>query len=251
MPIPRLALQLYSLRQEFKTQPPHAFESIPSLGYQRIETAGDYGWSAAEWQEKLAANQLEVEAAHLSLNQLENDLEATLEFQKAIGNDTVVVPALPPELRSMAAGFREAAARFMKLALLLHQAGFRLLYHNHAFEFAELADTDSGCGMDILLAETDPDLVAFEFDTYWLHRGGLDAAVFLHRHANRVAMVHAKEYRALDESDTVAGEGNVDFRTIVSLAKNNDWPIVVEYEGDNAPETVKASGEYFRNLIAQ
>jgi len=249
MNIPPLGLQLYSLRHEFTKDPQAALASISALGFRTIETAGDYGWSADTWRELLDRHGLQVVSAHLPLTRLETEFEALLSFQQALGNSNLIVPSLPPELRGTTTAFQEAAKRLMRLAEIAHQAGAFLLYHNHAFEFAHLDDDSGRCGMEVLMAETDPDLVAFQFDTYYLHRGGHDAADWLHRHANRTGMIHAKEYVALDESDTIAGQGNVDFRAIINLAIHNRWPIVVEYEGDQAPQVVRESGQYLQRLL--
>ena len=51
---------------------------------------------------------------------------------------------------------------------------------------------------------TDPKLVHFEIDTYWVEKGGLDAAKFLQRHAGRVFLLHAKELRKSDGADVPA-----------------------------------------------
>jgi len=249
MNIPPLALQLYSLRSEFEKNPETALASVAEFGFRCIETAGDYGWEVQKWRDWLEMHGLQVIAAHLPLAKLESRFEEELTFQRDLGNRHLVVPSLPRELQGSTRAFQQAAQRLMRIAEKAHEAGVHLHYHNHAFEFTHLEDDPESCGMEVLMAETDPDLVSFQFDTYYLHRGGHDAADWLHRHANRTAMVHAKEYVALDESDTIAGQGNVDFRAILNLAVHNGWPIVVEYEGENAPKVVQESGQYLQRLL--
>ena len=60
-------------------------------------------------------------------------------------------------------------------------------------------------------------------------------------------MIHAKEFRR-DGPDVPAGQGDVDWKTIVPLARIRSWPILVEYEADNALEAVAASARYLNAL---
>jgi sugar phosphate isomerase/epimerase len=102
--------------------------------------------------------------------------------------------------------------------------------------------------MDILLAQTDPALVGFEVDTYWVEKGGRDARQFIEANRARVSMIHAKELRKADGADVPAGQGNVDFQTIIPLARRHGWPVVVEFEGENATAAVAAGARYLATL---
>jgi sugar phosphate isomerase/epimerase len=62
-------------------------------------------------------------------------------------------------------------------------------------------------------------------------------------------MIHAKEFRRRDQSDQPAGEGDIDFPLIVSLAQSNDWPLIVEFEGDGAMQASRKSAAYLRSLL--
>ena len=101
--------------------------------------------------------------------------------------------------------------------------------------------------MDMLLAETDPQLVGLEADTYWVERGGRNSREFILQHEARIGMIHAKEF-CRDGRDVPAGQGDVDWKTIIPLARSRGWPIVVEYEAENALAAVAASAVYLRGL---
>jgi sugar phosphate isomerase/epimerase len=237
----KLALQLYSLRREFAAAAEATLRRVPALGYDGIELAGTYGWSADQWKKLLAETKLTVVGAHVGLADLETKWAETASFQRAIGNHRLVVPSLPKELHN-AAGFREAAHRLNALGKTASAGGFHLYYHNHSFEFAPLGA--GRCGMDILLAETDQSCVAFEVDTYWVERGGLDSRQFIERHAGRIGLIHAKELRKRDNADVPAGQGDIDFKFILPFARQKGWPVVVEFEGENAISAVTESARY-------
>ena len=246
MTTPKLSLQLYSLRRETSADAESTVRDVANLGYDGVELAGDYGWDVRKWCGMLDENGLAVVGAHVSLAALEHELAVLVEFHKAIGNTRLIVPSLPGELQTRI-GYRDAAQRLTNVSRKLRDEGFSLLYHNHAFEFDRL--DDGSRGMDILLNETDPADVQFEFDTYWLERGGEDARAFLEKHAARVGMIHAKELRKRDGADVPAGQGDVDFKAIIPLAIQREWPVVVEFEGENAVDAVRKSAAYLRGIL--
>ena len=167
-----------------------------------------------------------------------------MKFQRTIGNRRLVVPSLPKNLQT-AEGFSEAARRLNTLGDRAKSEGFALLYHNHAYEFSSIAN--GRCGMDILLAETDPQLLSLEVDTYWVERGGRNSREFIQQNVSRIGLLHAKEF-CRDGRDVPAGQGDVDWKVIVPLLRSRGCPIIVEYEADNAVEAVAASARYLREL---
>lgn len=246
MKSPLLSIQLYSLRNETGIDPVGTVRQVPSLGFDGVELAGDYGLSSGEWRKLLDETGLAIVGAHIGLESMESDLAGHVAFQKALGNARLIVPSLPRTLQTTV-GYQGGARRLNDLAAKLKDEGMTLSYHNHDFEFANLEG--GTCGMSILIENTDPALVTFEVDTYWVERGGEDAAEFIGRHASRIGMIHAKELRKRDLTDVPAGQGDVDFKTIIPMARKNRWPIVVEYEGGNALEVVSESAGYLRTLL--
>ena len=244
---PSLYLQLWSLRHSTSTDAEGALRQVRELGYDGVELAGDYGWDAARWRALLDETGLQALAAHVGLDSLEKDLAAKLAFHRRLGADCIVVPSLNRELQTPD-GYREAARRLNTLGEKMKAEGFRLGYHNHDFEFARLPDTQE-VGMDILLANTDPALVGFEFDAFWLETAGRDAVDFIRERSRRVLFVHAKDLRKRDRQDVPAGQGDVDFRTLVPLCTADGWPVVVEYEGANATTSVREGAAYLRPLM--
>jgi len=239
-----LALQLYSLRHETAANAEGIVRSVPSLGFDGVETAGNYGWSADQWKRILGETKLQVVGAHVRLETLEKEWDAQTMFQRVIGNNRLVVPSIPKDLQT-AEGFSEAARRLNTLGERAKSEGFALLYHNHAYEFLPFAD--GRCGMDILLAETDPHLLGLEVDTYWVERGGHNSLEYIQKHLSRIGLLHAKEF-SRDGRDVPAGQGDIDWKTIIPLLRSRGCPIIVEYEADNAVEAVAASARYLREL---
>ena len=239
-----LALQLHSLRHEAATNTEDVVRSVPSLGFDAVETAGGYGWSADRWKNILAETKLRIVSAHVGLETLETEWDEQTKFQRAVGNRRLVVPGLPKDLQTVA-GYSEAARRLNALGGRAKSDGLAMFYHNHAYEFLPFAD--GRCGMDILLAETDPQLLSLEVDTYWVERGGRNSREFIQQNVSRIGLLHAKEF-CRDGRDVPVGQGEVDWKTIIPLLRSRGCPIIVEYEANNPVEAVAASARYLREL---
>lgn len=244
MPTNSLALQLHSLRHEAAVDPEGIVRRVPGLGFDSVEIAGTYGWSADHWKRLLAETNLHVVGTHVRLETLETDWDAQAEFVHRIGCPRLVVPSLPKNLQTTE-GFSGAARRLTALGRRAKSEGLSLYHHNHAYELSPMVD--GRCGMDILLAETDPALLGLEVDTYWVERGGDNSRDFIQRNASRIGMLHAKEF-CRDGRDVPAGEGDVDWKVIIPLARSRRWQVIVEYEADNALAAVEASARYLRGL---
>ena len=245
MPKPILALQLYSLRREFEADAEGTLRKVRGLGYENVEFAGSYGWSIDRWQRLLAELGLKVVGAHAGEHELTADFAKTVEFQKAIGNHRYIVPWLPDRT---AEAYKRAAAFMNKAAKELREIGGEMLYHNHNFEFDDIGGTT---GYEILMKETDPALVKFEVDTFWVEYSGMDAAKFLQTHADRIGIIHAKEIKRSTKKDLAVGQGDTNWPPILKLAGERNWPVVVEYEGEGAIEVCKQSADFLNAKIAE
>lgn len=245
-----LYVQLYSLRHEIAIQPEQTLRTIPGLGFKGVELAGDYGWHVDRWRSILNETGLTVVASHQGLEALENNLAERISFHRALGTSHLIVPGLNPSERQSADGYRGVAKRLNVIGSALRSEGFALSYHNHDFELTELATNFSPfrCGMDVLLAETDPAIVSFEIDTFWIEYAGLNAAEFIRNNASRVALIHAKDMRRRDRRDVPVGQGDVDFPAVLPLCSANEWPVVVEYEGRDALNALRQGSLYLRSL---
>src|SRR5436190_1406388 len=113
-----------------------------------------------------------------------------------------------------------------------------------------LSDVDGRSGLEILFAETDPRLVLFEPDVYWIALGGADPAAVIRRYAERCRLIHLKDV-GRDEARSFAevGEGRLDFGPIfaASEAAGAEWYVVEQDRCARPPlESVRLSLEHLR-----
>jgi len=221
-----IALQLYTVRDQTALDFAGTVRRVAELGYAGVELAGDGGLTAEQMATLLRETGLRLAGNHVPLEGMTTSLDEVIAYNQAIGAHYVGVPFLGQEHRAPT-GYRAAAKAMNRAGAAFRDAGMALYYHNHAFEFEPLNGTT---GMDILLAETDPDLVGFECDVYWVQYAGQDPAAFLAANAGRFPLIHLKDMVGEGEQRTFAevGEGQIDFAAIfvAAEAQGAAWYIV-------------------------
>ncbi|MDE0510130.1 MAG: sugar phosphate isomerase/epimerase [Gammaproteobacteria bacterium] len=209
-----VGLQLYTLRNEMAEDFDGTLARVAELGYREMEFAGYYGRSASEVRQALADNGLVSPASHIQLNAIRENLAQEIEFAAELGQRFLVVPSLPGDERSLD-DYRRHAETLNGAGEECSRAGLKMGYHNHGFEFEP---TDGQIPYEILLANTDPDLVDMELDLFWIVDAGADPLEYFSAHPGRFSMLHVKD-RAADGAMVDVGSGAIDFAGIFAHAE--------------------------------
>lgn len=209
--VERIGLQLYTLRNEMSEDFAGTLARVAELGFKEMEFAGYMGNSAADVRSMLDANGLTSPAAHIQLLAIRDNLEREIETAQTIGQKYIVVPILPPNERTIADYHRHAEA-LNRAGEACKAAGLKMGYHNHDFEFATVQGQRP---YDILVEETDPDLVAMELDLFWITKAGVDPAEYINKYPGRFAMLHVKDMDTLGRMADV-GKGTIKFAELFS-----------------------------------
>lgn len=221
-----VALQLYTVREEAAKDWLGTLRRVAAMGYPAVELAGTGGLSAQDLRKALDDLGLRCSGSHIGLGELEGDLQGVLDYNLAIGNRYVVVPALPGNLRRSEAAYRDAARRLNAIGAACRERGLTLAYHNHNFEFQRFGGR---LALDILYDETDPALVKGELDVFWVVHAGADPVAWLRDHPGRCPLVHLKDMAPGPERTFAeVGEGIIDFQPIFAAAKATgaEWYVV-------------------------
>jgi sugar phosphate isomerase/epimerase len=159
-----IAVQLYTVREAARDDFPGTLRRLAEGGARAVEFAGYGGMPIPELRALLDELGMRVAGSHVPLTAWEGRPEATLADIIALGGEYAVVPFVPEERRGGVTFARSLAADLNRWAAEAKQAGLGFAYHHHDFEFAPLADGEGGTLFDILVQETDPDLVGIEVD---------------------------------------------------------------------------------------
>jgi len=220
-----IAVQIYSVRDDAAKDLPGVLAAIAKMGYEGVEFAGYYGYSAEDLRKLLDDNGLKVCGAHVGLGSLQGDeLQKSIDFHQAIGNPYPIVPGLGGEYTASADGWKRAADAFNEVAEKLKPHGMKTGYHNHSIEFQPL---DGQLPWDVFFGNTVQDVI-MQFDTGNALGAGADAPPFLERYPHRAITVHCKEFSAT-KPNALVGEGDVPWARIFELCEtigDTEWYIV-------------------------
>ena len=240
----RVALELYTVRDETRRDFAGTLRRVAEIGYEGVEFAGYGGLSAQEMAALLAETGLLVAGTHLGLDALEDaQLDASMRYCQDINCSCIVLPSLGNEWRTPE-GIRALAPRLNEIGRRCQEQGITFGYHNHDFEFTRF---DGVYLIDYLLQATDASLVKIELDVYWVAYAGVDPVTYLEALGDRVALIHLKDMAA-DRSMTEVGKGLLDMRHMCAFAQVRGLWCAVENDYPQMPslESARISLEYFK-----
>ena len=182
-----------------------------------------------DWHVLLKESGLSVASFHADLGSLEREPEAVMEEAESFQTDKIVITGMYRFDYSDEKTVRDLAQRLNKAGEALKNAGKSLLYHNHNVEL--LTVTSGQRAYDILLSDTDPELVNFEFDSYWFTDGGADAKAWMRKLGSRMKLWHINDRGSrqagpamtpiLKADSMELGTGNMDLEGLWSAAVEN------------------------------
>jgi sugar phosphate isomerase/epimerase len=260
-----LGLQLYTVRGEIKDLN-NTIQQIAAAGYTNIEMYGYnnrmfFGKTVQQMADLLKQNNLKTVSGHYGLADMLYAKEYNwdswkylLDDAKIMGHKYVTIPHLDDKHRSED-DFKKVAERLQKGGELSKAAGLTTAYHNHNFEFEKAGDTTK---YEILLNNTDPKLVKFEMDLYWVVYAGQNPVDWFKKYPGRFPMWHIKDMEAATAGTPKGqtcevGKGIIDWKPIFA-AKNIaglDYTFV-EQEQYRRPvfDCIKTSADYMKkNLL--
>jgi sugar phosphate isomerase/epimerase len=254
-------LQLYSLRDSFKTDVPGTLDKVKAFGFSEVETANSYGLAPEKFIAMLKERGLTAVSGHFQYDPLKKDLAAVVKEAKALGVKYAVCPWIPHEIGSFGeADAKRAAADFNAFGEAFKAAGITFAYHPHGYEFRPVAEGSTETLFDILVRETKPEFVAFEMDVFWVTQPGQDAAKLLEKHGARWQLMHLKDLRkgartgiytgkAPLTDDVPLGTGMVDWPAVLRVAaKVGVKHYFIEDESPTVLEQIPASLKYLQSL---
>jgi sugar phosphate isomerase/epimerase len=216
-----------------------------------VEFCGLFGHDAGRIRDKLDMLGLQAVSNHVSLAMLADDFDSTAGICKALGCRFVVLGFLEEAHRHYGANFGKTLSAVRQAAEACREAGLKLAYHNHNFEFFH---AEAGNGMELMLDAVP--CIRAQFDTGWLGISGQDAVAMLRKYAGRYESVHLKDYLegGADGNHDFCpvGMGVMDYKAITAEGTKGgaEW-FIVDQDSDkrrSALEAARLSREYLMSL---
>lgn len=251
-----IALQLYSLRDDIKTDYAGTIKKAGAMGFTTVEAAGYdngkfYGKSPEEFKADIEAAGMKAISSHTTRTLSEKELaskdfseslkwwDEAIKAHKAAGMKYIVAPWMnvPKTLKDL----QTYCEYYNEIGKKCKENGMSFGYHNHAHEFQTVEDKVM---YDYMLENTNPEYVFFQMDVYWVVRGQQSPVDYFNKYKGRFALLHIKDNKELGQSGMVGFD---------AIFKNTDAAgvkhLIVEVEKYNftPEESVKQSLDYLLN----
>jgi sugar phosphate isomerase/epimerase len=265
-------IQLYTVTAALNADVPGTLKALHTIGYEYVESAGFAKLTASDFRKQLDDAGLKCPSAHLEFSTADpgplfDDAHAvgahyavsSVLIAKPMGTDiTAAIKALSSLTLD---DFKKTAELANRIGTKAKAAGLQYAYHNHNFEFKDQGNGQ--IGYDVLLKETDPELVKFELDCGWMTVAGYSPIEYFKKYPNRYRLIHVKDFLpgktttdlmgANRPTGTELGRGHIDYKPIFAAA----GPAGVEYYfseqeppivGMTALEAAKVNYEYMHAI---
>ncbi|HEU4858356.1 MAG TPA: sugar phosphate isomerase/epimerase [Chitinophagaceae bacterium] len=247
-------IQLWSVRDDLAKDPKSVLKQLSSYGYKQIESfEGEkgmfWGMSNTEFKSYMDELGMKIVSSHCDINK---DFEKKAADAAAIGIKYLICPYKGPQENLDA--FKKFADEFNQKGEICKKNGIRFAYHNHDYSFVVM---NGEMGQDVMMKNTDPNLVDFELDMYWVVAAGQDIETWLKKYPKRFRLGHVKDRKkdataADKDASTDLGTGSIDYTNILKTAKKEGMEyFIVEQErwdGTTPLQAAAADAKYMKSL---
>jgi sugar phosphate isomerase/epimerase len=235
----KIGIQLYAVRDNMFKDPLGTLKALSKMGYQYIEHANYskrklYGYSPIEFKKIISDLGMQMPSGHTALNANHWDASKkaftdawkyTIDDAVTLGHDYVSSPSIDENVRTSYDALMHQLELFNLSGELCLESGMQFGYHNHNFEFIE--KVNGQLIYDIILKETDPELVIHQLDFGNMFGIGARGMDWIKKYPGRFVSVHVKDEIKVpigemnDQHDsTILGNGLVDPKAVCLLAKS-------------------------------
>ena len=253
-PAKEVGLQLWSVKEDMKTDAKGTIEKVGAMGYNFVEAAGYgdgkfYEMEPADFKALVEANGMTFFASHTGQGLPDSTKwaetmawwDTCIAAHKTAGVSYIVQPWMGQEGYTSLAGLKQYCDYFNAVGEKCNAAGIRFGYHNHDAEFKDL---EGQVIYDFMLQNTDPAKVMFQLDLYWITVGGKNPIDYFNAYPGRFELWHVKDKAEVGGKDTA-----IDFKPIFENAEKSGMKkFIVEVEEYNFTpiESVQKSLEFLQ-----
>lgn len=252
-----IGVQLYSFRNQFKTDVTGTLDKIKAMGINKLEGGDSYGMSVVEFSQLLEARKMKVVSVGADFEKLKTDIYSIIGNAKAFGAKYVVCFWIPHSGDNFTIeDAKNAVDVFNAAGKILRENGLSFCYHPHGYEFRPW---ETETLFDYLMTKTNPSFVNFEMDVFWIKQPGQDPVALLKKYSGRFPLMHLKDRKpgtpnsqnghADVESNVILGQGDVGIAEIMKVAKKYGVKhFFIEDESSRSMEQVPQSLAFLKSI---
>ncbi len=249
-----IGIQLYTIRDMVKEDFERTLSLLSDIGYRSVEAAGYsnrrfYGFYPKEYKKIVEGYGLMPLSSHSNTTLI--NAQKTIDDTLEAGMSYLVIPSIPTEFRKTPDDYKRLAGEFNKIGELSRKSGLMFGYHNHDFEFKKIKGI---IPYNVLLENTDPELVMMQLDLYWIVYGGYNPTEYFQQYPGRFKLWHVKDMDGGSEMEsTEVGRGIINFQQIFKKQKQAGLEYIFVEQEDfkmEPEESIAISYHYLKNLTA-
>lgn len=261
----KMGLQLFTIRDAMAEDPIDSLKKVAAMGYEDLETYGYapekgeyYGFKSKELKRVLDDLNLSTSSGHYDFSnyfdqpfeKMERYVDQCIAGADALGQAYITWPWLHPEFRTIE-NFKLLSEKLNKIGEQVTKAGLGFAYHNHDFEFT---DHNGEHGYEIILKETDANLVKLQLDLYWaVHSSKLSPIELISKQPDRFVMWHIKDMDKVTRDYTELGNGSIDYNVMLSQMDHSGLQFYFLEQGgnfaQNSMQSIVDSATFFKNHL--
>ena len=210
-------VQLYTFRDAMAKDAKGTLEKIAAIGIKKIESARSqkghyYGLSPKEMKDTCDGLGMKLTSGHVALD---DNFEKTMEEAVASGQEYLICSSMPSKGQTVD-NYKAVADQFNTAGEACKKLGLKFGYHNHAYEF----ESENGKVLyDVLMDNTQADLVHMELDLGWVVVAGKDPLAYFKKYPGRFPLWHLKDMDITKKESTEFGKGSLDIATMMANQK--------------------------------
>ena len=273
-------IQLWTIKEVMANDPMGTLKLLAEYGYKQIESFENFigknsgmfwGMKPAEFKKTLDDLGMKIISSHCDYTK---DFEKKVADAASIGMKYLICAWKGPQ--KSIEDFKKFATEFNKAGEICKKAGLRFAYHNHDYSFKML---DGLIPQDVMIQNTDPNLVDFEMDMYWVVYAGINPLDYFTKYPDRFKLAHIKDLKKFNApqpppppppgltpeqmklymeqppkmgESCIIGIGSIDFKSIIPKAKKLglEYTFVEQeaFTGTTIMEAAKADAAYMKGL---
>ena len=255
-PNPTFGIQLWSVKMALDKDPMGVLKQLSKNGYKKVESFEGmkgmfWGMKNTEFKKVMDDLGMNIVSSHCNDTGDFKSFERKAAEAGEIGMKYLI--CAHKGAQKSIDNFKQFAEEFNECGKIAKKHGLRFAYHNHDYSFIPM---NGIVPQDVMMENTDKDIVDFEMDLYWTRVANVDPVAYMKRYPNRFKLVHVKDLvktnTEIGHESCIIGKGTIDYKTLLPLvAQQGVQHMVAEqeaYTGSNEMDSAKDNAAYVKTL---
>ncbi|MBS1597895.1 MAG: sugar phosphate isomerase/epimerase [Bacteroidetes bacterium] len=252
-------IQLYMVRDVMEKDPKTVLRILGDMGYSQIESFKSekgmfWGMTNKEFKKVSSGYGLNLISTHYDDDEIPFEKKAAEAAE--IGMKYLICPWKGPQ--KSIDDFKRIADDFNNRGKICKQTGIRFGYHAHDYPYKKI---DGQFPIDVLLENTDKDLVDYQMDFYYTVTEGQDPEAYLKKYKDRFRLCHMRDVMkkrlpagSQDESACDLGEGIINYPSLIQTALDNGviyfFVEQSRYFEETTMQSAKNNADYLKKFLS-